>query len=161
MSAPATILDMCCGSRMFWFDKSDKRAIFSDIRKEGYTLRNGRRLIISPDIIADFRALSFADASFSMVVLDPPHLERVGDNAWMGKKYGRLNKDAWRDDLRQRFKEATMLNLKLTIPGLRAERKVISKLSPRSYLKRSLIPIKKIETKIDSVECISIHRVDS
>ncbi|PQV20135.1 hypothetical protein CYD33_027795, partial [Escherichia coli] len=48
-----------------------------------------------------------------------------------------------------------------TIPGLRAERKVISKLSPRSYLKRSLIPIKKIETKIDSVECISIHRVDS
>lgn len=61
---------------------------------------------ISPDIIADFRALSFADASFSMVVLDPPHLERVGDNAWMGKKYGRLNKDAWRDDLRQRFKEA-------------------------------------------------------
>lgn len=106
MSAPATILDMCCGSRMFWFDKSDKRAIFSDIRKEGYTLRNGRRLIISPDIIADFRALSFADASFSMVVLDPPHLERVGDNAWMGKKYGRLNKDAWRDDLRQRFKEA-------------------------------------------------------
>ncbi|MCV5823515.1 class I SAM-dependent methyltransferase, partial [Escherichia coli] len=47
MSAPATILDMCCGSRMFWFDKSDKRAIFSDIRKEGYTLRNGRRLIIS------------------------------------------------------------------------------------------------------------------
>ena len=106
MSAPATILDMCCGSRIFWFDKSDKRAIFSDIRKEGYTLRNGRRLIISPDIIADFRALSFADASFSMVVLDPPHLESVGDNAWMGKKYGRLNKDAWRDDSRQRFKEA-------------------------------------------------------
>ncbi|MGV2651534.1 UNVERIFIED_CONTAM: hypothetical protein PO322_08825, partial [Escherichia coli] len=106
MSAPATILDMCCGSRMFWFDKSDERAIFSDIRKEGYTLRNGRRLIISPDIIADFRALSFADASFSMVVLDPPHLESVGDNAWMGKKYGRLNKDAWRDDSRQRFKEA-------------------------------------------------------
>ncbi|MDA6365507.1 hypothetical protein OSK45_26870 [Escherichia coli] len=28
MSAPATILDMCCGSRMFWFDKSDERAIF-------------------------------------------------------------------------------------------------------------------------------------
>ena len=70
------------------------------------SLRNGRRLIISPVIIADFRALSFADASFSMVVLDPPHLESVGDNAWMGKKYGRLNKDAWRDDSRQRFKEA-------------------------------------------------------
>ncbi|EPU1370308.1 SAM-dependent methyltransferase [Escherichia coli] len=106
MSAPATILDMCCGSRMFWFDKNDDRAIFSDIRKEEHTLCDGRRLIISPDLIADFRALPFADASFSMVIFDPPHLERVGDNAWMGKKYGRLNKDTWRDDLRQGFKEA-------------------------------------------------------
>ncbi len=64
MSAPATILDMCCGSRMFWFDKNDDRAIFSDIRKEEHTLCDGRRLIISPDLIADFRALPFADASF-------------------------------------------------------------------------------------------------
>lgn len=93
MSAPATILDMCCGSRMFWFDKNDDLAIFSDIRKEEHTLCDGRRLIISPDLIADFRALPFADASFSMVIFDPPHLERVGDNAWMGKKYGWLNKD--------------------------------------------------------------------
>ncbi|HIA7166045.1 TPA: hypothetical protein ACWSD0_005281 [Escherichia coli] len=38
MSTPATILDMCCGSRMFWFDKNDDRAIFSDIRKEEHTL---------------------------------------------------------------------------------------------------------------------------
>lgn len=27
-----TILDMCCGSRMFWFDKQDQRAVFSDLR---------------------------------------------------------------------------------------------------------------------------------
>lgn len=26
-----SILDMCCGSRMFWFDKQDERAVFSDI----------------------------------------------------------------------------------------------------------------------------------
>ncbi|EPQ7971304.1 SAM-dependent methyltransferase, partial [Escherichia coli] len=25
MSESATILDMCCGSRMFWFDKNDER----------------------------------------------------------------------------------------------------------------------------------------
>ncbi|EEZ0873238.1 class I SAM-dependent methyltransferase [Escherichia coli] len=106
MTGHAAILDMCCGSRMFWFDKNDDRAIFSDIRKEEHTLCDGRRLIISPDLIADFRALPFADASFPVVVFDPPHLERVGDNAWMGKKYGRLNKDTWRDDLRQGFKEA-------------------------------------------------------
>ncbi len=41
-----------------------------------------------------------------MVVFDPPHLERVGDNAWMGKDMDGENKDTWRDDLRQGFKEA-------------------------------------------------------
>lgn len=61
---------------------------------------------LSADIIADFRALPFADASFPIVVFDPPHLERVGENAWMSKKYGRLNKDTWRDDLRAGFEEA-------------------------------------------------------
>ncbi|MBX4605928.1 SAM-dependent methyltransferase [Klebsiella variicola] len=101
-----TILDMCCGSRMFWFDKQDPRALCADIRSEQHTLCDGRSLVISPDIIADFRALPFADASFPIVVFDPPHLERVGENAWMGKKYGRLNKDTWRDDLCAGFEEA-------------------------------------------------------
>lgn len=50
--------------------------------------------------------LPFADASFPVVVFDPPHLERVGQSAWMGKKYGRLNKKTWRSDLRAGFKEA-------------------------------------------------------
>ncbi|GEM_PF-3166570 len=27
--AEQTILDMCCGSRMFWFDKQDPRAVFT------------------------------------------------------------------------------------------------------------------------------------
>ncbi|HAL9138958.1 TPA: hypothetical protein H7V03_004578 [Escherichia coli] len=85
MTGHAAILDMCCGSRMFWFDTNDERAIFSDIRKEEHTLCDGQHLIISPDLIADSRALPFADASFSVVVFDPPHLERVGDNACMGK----------------------------------------------------------------------------
>ncbi len=101
-----TILDMCCGSRMFWLDKTDPRAVFCDIRAEEHTLCDGRSLVISPDIIADFRALPFPDNSFQIVVFDPPHLERVGENAWMGKKYGRLNKDTWRDDLRSGFAEA-------------------------------------------------------
>lgn len=30
MTNAATILDMCCGSRMFWFDKQDERAVFTD-----------------------------------------------------------------------------------------------------------------------------------
>ena len=92
MTDTATILDMCCGSRMFWFNKRDTRAVFTDIRAEQHTLCDGRRLVISPELIADFRALPFADESFPVVVFDPPHLERVGQSAWMGKKYGRLNK---------------------------------------------------------------------
>ncbi len=101
-----TVLDMSCGSRMFWFDKKDPRALFTDIRAEQCELCDGRHLVISPDQIADFRSLPFADGSFGVVVFDPPHLERVGENAWMGKKYGKLNKDTWRDDLRDGFAEA-------------------------------------------------------
>lgn len=25
-----SILDMCCGSRMFWFDRTDPRVVFGD-----------------------------------------------------------------------------------------------------------------------------------
>lgn len=92
MTDNTTILDMCCGSRMFWFNKQDTRAVFTDIRAEEHELCDDRRLVISPDLISDFRSLPFADSSFPVVVFDPPHLERVGQSAWMGKKYGRLNK---------------------------------------------------------------------
>lgn len=101
-----SILDMCCGSRMFWIDKHDPRAVFIDSRAEQHTLCDGRRLVISPHLIADFRALPFSDASFPVVVFDPPHLERVGENAWMRKKYGALNKETWSDDIRAGFNEA-------------------------------------------------------
>jgi hypothetical protein len=59
-----TILDMCCGSRMFWFDKQDARAVFADIRAEQHTLCDGRSLVINPDVIADFRA-AFCRCNFS------------------------------------------------------------------------------------------------
>ncbi|MBH2948224.1 class I SAM-dependent methyltransferase [Serratia marcescens] len=101
-----SILDMCCGSRMFWFDKEDERAVFSDKRSESHILCDGRKLVISPDLIADFRALPFPDSLFSVVVFDPPHLERAGPNSWLGKKYGKLNRETWRDDLRAGFREA-------------------------------------------------------
>jgi hypothetical protein len=101
-----SILDMCCGSRMFWMDKQDDRALFTDRREEQHVLCDGRTLQISPDIIADFRALPFADNTFAQVVFDPPHLERVGDNAWMKKKYGDLDRKTWPDDIRAGFAEA-------------------------------------------------------
>jgi len=35
------VLDVCCASRMMWFDKNDERAVFNDIRRESHTLREG------------------------------------------------------------------------------------------------------------------------
>lgn len=99
------ILDACCGSKMFWFDKENKHTTFIDNRELEDTLCDGRTLKISPDIVADFRKMPFEDKSFYLVVFDPPHLARVGENSWLAKKYGKLNPDTWKEDLRQGFKE--------------------------------------------------------
>lgn len=101
-----TILDMCCGSRMFWFNKADPRAIFGDIRDESHTLCDGRTLEIKPDVLLDFRSLPFDSNSFNLVVFDPPHLEHAGINGWVRKKYGALNRETWREDLSAGFREA-------------------------------------------------------
>lgn len=106
MTEGKTILDMCCGSRMFWFDRTDPRVMFCDIRKENHILCDGRKLEINPDVVADFRNLPFHDSSFNLVVFDPPHLKRAGPNGWQGKKYGILNKETWREDLAKGFSEA-------------------------------------------------------
>ena len=100
------ILDVCCGSRMFWFDKADERAVFGDIRKESHILCDGRELVVSPDQLIDFRNLPFDDETYSLVVFDPPHLVSAGEKSWLRAKYGALNRETWRDDLRQGFAEA-------------------------------------------------------
>ena len=88
------ILDMCCGSRMFYFDKHDPNVLFTDIREYHDTLCDGRKLDVQPDMIADCTALPFEDETFNMVVFDPPHLLKVGQNSWLCKKYGKLP-DNW------------------------------------------------------------------
>jgi hypothetical protein len=100
------ILDACCGPRMMWFDRADPRALFVDSRREVCfsDTRQGRRpIVVDPDLIADFRALPFPDASFALVVFDPPHTFS-GTNSWTRKKYGTLGRD-WREDLRHGFLE--------------------------------------------------------
>ena len=37
------ILDVCCGSRMFWFDKKKSDVIFKDNRELEDTLCDGRK----------------------------------------------------------------------------------------------------------------------
>ena len=98
------ILDACCGSRMFWFDKNNRHVIYMDNRELEDTLCDGRKLEIKPDIVADFRNIPFSDNTFYLVVFDPPHLKQIGENSYMAKKYGKLTKD-WPTDLNQGFKE--------------------------------------------------------
>jgi len=99
------ILDACCGSRMFHFDKSNPLVLFMDCRTEDTTLCDGRKLVVKPDVIGDFRKMPFERERFNMVIFDPPHLKVGGDNAWMVKKYGRLEKNTWKQDIKKGFSE--------------------------------------------------------
>ena len=93
------ILDACCGSRMFWFDKSNPNCLFIDKRSETLEAKDSsqksglRTIEVKPDLIADFTEIPFEDEKFAMVVFDPPHLKTLGQNSWMAKKYGRLPND--------------------------------------------------------------------
>ena len=84
------ILDMTCGSRMMWHQKSNPDTIYGDLRVESHTLSDGRRVDIKPDIRFDYRALPFPDDTFDLVNFDPPHLTRAGETGWMRQKYGVL-----------------------------------------------------------------------
>ena len=97
------ILDVCCGGKMFYFDKNDPRVLFQDIREIETTLCDGRKFAVKPDIIGDFRSMQFADDSFSLVVFDPPHLIKAALTGWQATKYGILID--WRNTIRQGFSE--------------------------------------------------------
>lgn len=98
------ILDACCGSKMFWFDKENPDVLFADIREEEHTLCDGRTLKVKPDIISDFTDMQFKSDSFKLVVFDPPHFLKLGKNSWMAKKYGVLL-PTWETDLKAGFDE--------------------------------------------------------
>lgn len=104
------VLDACCGSRMFWFDKEDARALFQDIRTEEYLLKDSsssgghRKLSIAPDRVVDFTDMPYPDNVFKLVVFDPPHFRRNGSTGWMAKKYGTLTDD-WQKVISDGFLE--------------------------------------------------------
>lgn len=98
------ILDACCGSKMFWFDKNNPKVIYQDLREEEHTLCDGRSLEVKPDVIADFTNMPYPDNSFYHVVWDPPHMNKLGQNSWMAKKYGVLL-PTWEHDIKEGFNE--------------------------------------------------------
>jgi len=106
------VIDVCCGGRMFWFDKSNPLALFVDNREMNEEViwtdkktKKSRTHTVAPDQVMDFRALQVPDESFSLVVFDPPHMLTLGENSWMAKKYGRLNPETWKEDIRKGFAE--------------------------------------------------------
>jgi hypothetical protein len=88
------IIDVCCGSKMFWFDKNNQNVEFCDnrrvLRKEYYP---GQYIEIKPDTVCDFTSLPFADKSFKLAVFDPPHLTNVSSSSWLALKYGSLDEN--------------------------------------------------------------------
>lgn len=111
MNVEKKILDVTCGSKTIWFNKNHPNAIYCDKRCEElhkiWKSGNGkseRSCIVSPDIQCDFTNLPFEDNMFSLVVFDPPHLKQVGENAWLAKKYGRVEDD-WPQILHDGFWE--------------------------------------------------------
>ncbi|MCM1404722.1 MAG: class I SAM-dependent methyltransferase, partial [Prevotella sp.] len=117
------ILDVCCGGKMFYFNKHDPRVLFCDKRQIKTTLCDGREFEVAPDMVADFTQLPFKSNSFKVVVFDPPHLLRNTGKSkfdtiygslnakaysnkvgWQHTKYGELNA-GWQDMLRLGFAE--------------------------------------------------------
>ena len=99
------ILDACCGGKMFWYSKNHPNTIYMDNRREekGHsTFRPNHE--INPDIVADFKEIPFKDKSFKLVVFDPPQMF-PGEKAEFTKRYGRLKKDTWKDEIKKGFDE--------------------------------------------------------
>jgi hypothetical protein len=71
------ILDVCCGGRMFWFDKNDANTLFVDNRRVDPEIvgngKDARVFSCNPDKVMDFRNLQLQGETFSLVVFDPPH----------------------------------------------------------------------------------------
>jgi hypothetical protein len=103
------VLDVCCGERMFWFNKKHPDSLYLDRRVvEPISIgrgRNARMFSCQPNQVMDFRHLDLPSDSFSLVVFDPPHLTSLGNTSYMAQKYGVLDQATWRDDLRAGFEE--------------------------------------------------------
>lgn len=104
------VLDACCGSRMFYFDKADPEVLFADNRELKTTLCDGRTLLVKPDIHMDFRNMPYPDNTFKVVVFDPPHLLHAGTKSWLAQKYGILPKE-WKTYLKAGFLECICIQI--------------------------------------------------
>jgi hypothetical protein len=86
---------MSAGNRAVWFDKKCKLATFVDVRPE-----------VSPDFVADSRALPVEVGSgYDLIVFDPPH-KNNGATGNMSRNYGHHTAEEITDIIRRSAKEA-------------------------------------------------------
>ena len=104
------ILDATAGPKGIWYQKNhpfvtfmDKRnGTFHNVMSENVKFKTRRRYKIYPDVVSEWKDAPFPDNYFDMIVFDPPHL-LVGKDKKppnMTQKYGMLDKETWRNDLR-------------------------------------------------------------
>ena len=105
------ILDPCCGSKMFWYDKDNPDVEYCDIREVDreciWTSKDGNKsvyLTVNPNTVCDCRHLPFEDNSFWHIVFDPPHLTSIREDTWLCKKYGKIDGD-WKEFIHDSFVE--------------------------------------------------------
>ena len=125
------IFDPCCGSRMFYFNKNNPFVHFNDIRSIETELCDGRKLIVNPDTNFDARHLPFAKEYFNLIIFDPPHLVNVGSKSWLAQKYGKLDKQTAKDDIKQMQIELSRI---LSVGGT-----IIYKWNERDFLLKDMM----------------------
>lgn len=105
--SPLQVLDACCGPKGMWFKKNNPLAVYIDKRKGKRITRYPSATYvdtIAPDILASFCSLPFKDNSFSLVVMDPPHISQTANSGRIVFRYGMLGV-GWKDMLRNGFNE--------------------------------------------------------
>ena len=100
------ILDVCCGLRAMWFNKTHPNAIYHDKRRREKGFDDFRpNFSVQPDIQGNWDNLPFDDHTFKLVVMDPPHIVTTEDSHRMVKYYGHLDRETWKDDIKKGFDE--------------------------------------------------------
>ena len=98
------VLDACCGGKMFWFDKEHPNTLYMDKREGDFSV-SSKKVLVTPDLVGDFRDMPFEDETFYLVVFDPPHLLWAGKKGRLKAAYGDLNKETWKEDIKAGFDE--------------------------------------------------------
>lgn len=97
------IIDVCCGGKMWWFNKSRPGVLMMDNRKVEPGTVKGENWSVQPDLVADFTKIPFENESFYKVVCDPPH-KITNDSGIITQKYGFLGEN-WQEKLTLMFEE--------------------------------------------------------